>query len=155
MRTSSSLGRKQLKTSVRIISIRPLFDLSTFKVPVTPSRPPRRRGKFKNLNMSQLPLDVTVVTPAPIPDSSPDDPGSNIQGQPSLRKCPPYWHANKTFAKGRWLNREILEMISTEFRDRSVEYYVSRVKGVRTISGLIEVILFFSRDSRYRLESRE
>ena len=28
-------------------------------------------------------------------------------------------------AKGRWFDREILEMVSTEFRDRSVEYYVS------------------------------
>jgi hypothetical protein len=27
-------------------------------------------------------------------------------------------------AKGRWLDREILEVVSTEFRDRSVEYYV-------------------------------
>jgi len=27
-------------------------------------------------------------------------------------------------AKGRWLDREILEVVSTEFRDRSIEYYV-------------------------------
>ena len=27
-------------------------------------------------------------------------------------------------AKGRWLNREMLEIVSTEFRDRSIEYYV-------------------------------
>ena len=27
-------------------------------------------------------------------------------------------------AKGRWLDREILEIVSTEFRDRSIEYYV-------------------------------
>jgi hypothetical protein len=26
----------------------------------------------------------------------------------------------------RWIGRELLEVISTEFRDRSVEYYVSR-----------------------------
>jgi hypothetical protein len=25
----------------------------------------------------------------------------------------------------RWIGRELLEVISTEFRDRSVEYYVS------------------------------
>jgi len=29
-------------------------------------------------------------------------------------------------AKGRWFDREILEIVSTEFRDRSIEYYVSR-----------------------------
>ena len=27
-------------------------------------------------------------------------------------------------AKGRWLNREMLEIVSTEFRDRSIEYCV-------------------------------
>lgn len=30
-------------------------------------------------------------------------------------------------AKGRWLGREILEVVSTEFRDRSVEYYVRKL----------------------------
>ena len=45
--------------------------------------------------------------------------------KPGLRKLRPYWYAYTTMAKGRWLDREILEVISTEFRDRSVEYYVS------------------------------
>lgn len=42
-----------------------------------------------------------------------------------LKKIPPYWFPYTTMAKGRWLDREILEVVSTEFRDRSVEYYVS------------------------------
>ena len=41
-----------------------------------------------------------------------------------LRKVKPYWYNYTTMAKGRWLGREILEIISTEFRDRSMEYYV-------------------------------
>jgi hypothetical protein len=41
-----------------------------------------------------------------------------------LKKIPPYWHPYRTMAKGRWVGREILEMVSTEFRDRSLEYYV-------------------------------
>ena len=54
----------------------------------------------------------------------------NIQSVPlppapqGLKKIAPYWYPYTTMAKGRWLGREILEMVSTEFRDRSMEYYV-------------------------------
>jgi hypothetical protein len=41
-----------------------------------------------------------------------------------LRKVKPYWYPHKTMAKERWWGREILEIVSTEFRDRSMEYYV-------------------------------
>ncbi len=43
-----------------------------------------------------------------------------------LKKISPYWHPYRTMAKGRWFDREILELVSSEFRDRSVEYYVGR-----------------------------
>ena len=54
---------------------------------------------------------------------------SNVISKPldqkiGLKKVAPYWFPYRTMAKGRWFDREILEMISTEFRDRSVEYYV-------------------------------
>jgi hypothetical protein len=45
---------------------------------------------------------------------------------PGLKKIAPYWYPYTTMAKGRWLGREILEVVSTEFRDRSMEYYVGR-----------------------------
>jgi hypothetical protein len=41
-----------------------------------------------------------------------------------LRKVMPYWYPHTTMAKERWWGREILEVVSTEFRDRSTEYYV-------------------------------
>lgn len=44
--------------------------------------------------------------------------------KPGLKKIPPYWYPYTTMAKGRWLGREILEVVSTEFRDRSMEFYV-------------------------------
>lgn len=43
---------------------------------------------------------------------------------PGLKKIAPYWYAYTTMAKERWMGREVLEMVSTEFRDRSMEYYV-------------------------------
>lgn len=60
---------------------------------------------------------------------------------PMLRHCTPYWHANRVSAKGRWLNREILEMVSTEFRDRSVEYYVRPLEAFRQIPILTSLYL--------------
>jgi hypothetical protein len=42
-----------------------------------------------------------------------------------LRKVKPYYFEYKSFAKGRWLNRPLLEVFASEFRDRNEEYYVS------------------------------
>ena len=47
-----------------------------------------------------------------------------LKETPGLRKVSPYWYPYTTMAKMRWLGREILEVVSTEFRDRSMEYYV-------------------------------
>lgn len=46
---------------------------------------------------------------------------------PGLKRVPMYWHPYRTMAKQRWWGREILELVSTEFRDRSIEYYVSEI----------------------------
>jgi len=51
---------------------------------------------------------------------------------------PPYWYPYTTMAKERWLGREILEIVSTEFRDRSMEYYRYALEsGVTTINGKV------------------
>ncbi|KAJ7935387.1 pseudouridine synthase [Mycena leptocephala] len=50
----------------------------------------------------------------------------------------PYWYPYTTMAKMRWLNRELLEVVSTEFRDRSMEYYRYALEsGVTTVNGKI------------------
>ncbi|KZO92305.1 pseudouridine synthase [Calocera viscosa TUFC12733] len=68
--------------------------------------------------------------------STPAPPTPVLARDPRLRYVPPYWHAFSTMAKGRWWNREILELISTEFRDRSLEYYrFALAAGVTTING--------------------
>ncbi|KAI0740953.1 pseudouridine synthase [Earliella scabrosa] len=57
---------------------------------------------------------------------------------PGLKKIPPYWYPYTTMAKGRWLGREILEVVSTEFRDRSMEFYRYALEsGVTTINGKV------------------
>ena len=50
--------------------------------------------------------------------------GYKLREKPGLKKCPPYWYPYTSMAKGRWIGRELLEIVSTEFRDRSMEYYV-------------------------------
>ncbi|EIM80852.1 pseudouridine synthase [Stereum hirsutum FP-91666 SS1] len=58
--------------------------------------------------------------------------------RPGLKKIAPYWYPYTTMAKGRWFDREILEVVSTEFRDRSVEYYRYALEsGVTTVNGKI------------------
>ncbi|KAJ7198474.1 pseudouridine synthase, partial [Mycena pura] len=55
-----------------------------------------------------------------------------------LKKVEPYWYPYTTMAKLRWLNRELLEVVSTEFRDRSMEYYRYALEsGVTTVNGKI------------------
>lgn len=55
---------------------------------------------------------------------SPNPQNVGIRAQ-KLRKINPYWYPHISMAKERWWGREILEIVSTEFRDRSVEYYAS------------------------------
>ncbi|KIO10221.1 hypothetical protein M404DRAFT_129971 [Pisolithus tinctorius Marx 270] len=68
-----------------------------------------------------------------------DDPQTPQPAQgsaPGIRKLTPYWHPYTTMAKERWLGREILEVVSTEFRDRSMEYYRYALEsGVTSING--------------------
>ncbi|KAF8340950.1 tRNA-pseudouridine synthase [Amanita rubescens] len=67
-----------------------------------------------------------------------NDPSIILKETPGLRKVPPYWYPYTTMAKMRWLGREILEVVSTEFRDRSMEYYRYALEsGVTTINGRI------------------
>src|ERR1700712_1346853 len=42
-----------------------------------------------------------------------------------LRRVAPYHFTYNTYCKERWRGREILDIFSSEFRDRPLEYYVS------------------------------
>ncbi|KAJ7744694.1 pseudouridine synthase [Mycena metata] len=55
-----------------------------------------------------------------------------------LKKVQPYWYPYTTMAKLRWQGRELLEVVSSEFRDRSLEYYRYALEsGVTTVNGKI------------------
>jgi tRNA pseudouridine synthase 9 len=42
-----------------------------------------------------------------------------------LRRVAPYHYTYNTYCKERWRGRELLDIFSSEFRDRPLEYYVS------------------------------
>ena len=46
-----------------------------------------------------------------------------IDGQ--LRRVPPYYFTYLTFCKQRWRDKNLLELFTSEFRDRDASYYVS------------------------------
>jgi hypothetical protein len=50
-----------------------------------------------------------------------------------LRRVPPYWAHTTPMAKGRWVGRHVLEVLSTEFRDRSREYNVRIPQELRIL----------------------
>ena len=82
------------------------------------------RHVFRRMLLAAMAPDV-VPAPALAPAPA---------AHPGLRKIAPYWYPYTTMAKGRWLNREILEIVSTEFRDRSIEYYVCLLSCVLFLS---------------------
>lgn len=47
----------------------------------------------------------------------------------SLRRVPPYYFTYLTFCKQRWRDRNILELFSNEFRDRSPKYYKQAIEN--------------------------
>lgn len=66
----------------------------------------------------------TAALSPPLKAKDDDVEQSKNKASTGLKKIPPYWYPYTTMAKGRWLGREILEVVSTEFRDRSMEFYV-------------------------------
>ncbi|KAL1945478.1 hypothetical protein VTO73DRAFT_2329 [Trametes versicolor] len=82
--------------------------------------------------MEQVPVSPKLLQTPPPCDAAAK------KANPGLKKIPPYWYPYTTMAKGRWLGREILEVVSTEFRDRSMEFYRYALQsGVTTINGKI------------------
>jgi len=53
-----------------------------------------------------------------------------------LRKVKPYFHTYQTYARGRWIGRNILEVVKTEFRYDVEDNYSTRLnQGLITVNG--------------------
>lgn len=87
-----------------------------------------RRGR---LNLALVPVDTTMQVPPPDPVEKPPDvavtpcdPPPQYYFEGGLRRLKPYHYTYNTYCKERWRDRELLEIFTSEFRDRPVEYYV-------------------------------
>ncbi|THH17090.1 hypothetical protein EW146_g3647, partial [Bondarzewia mesenterica] len=101
----------------------PVFHTNKIHLPLIVLSP---EAQFKKVIHRML---LAAMAPEPIPSPA---------TRPGLKKIAPYWYPYTTMAKGRWYDREILEVVSTEFRDRSVEYYRYALEsGVTTINGKV------------------
>ena len=58
------------------------------------------------------------------PIIAPDPANSPYYFEGGLRRVHPYHHTYNTFCKERWRNRELVDIFTSEFRDRKPEYYV-------------------------------
>ncbi len=122
------LARRFLRTIIKVAypSVDRLASRARFVLPQLPLSP----SNFFSRVMTSLVLTTLADVEPQVPPVA-----------PGLRKVPPYWYPYSTYAKERWIGREILEVVSTEFRDRSMEYYVRR---------LTLIFLFFCSCMRHR-----
>jgi tRNA pseudouridine synthase 9 len=72
--------------------------------------------------MQVPPLDPVQEPPAVV--TTPCDPPAPYYFEGGLRRVKPYHYTYNTFCKQRWRDRELLEIFTSEFRDRPPEYYV-------------------------------
>ncbi|KAL4968362.1 pseudouridine synthase family protein [Aspergillus stella-maris] len=81
--------------------------------------------------MSLVPVDTTIKVPPP--DTFEEPPAVAItpcEGQPAryyfeggLRRVHPYHYTYNTYCKERWRNRSLIDIFTSEFRDREPDYY--------------------------------
>jgi tRNA pseudouridine synthase 9 len=87
-------------------------------------RPKRYRSFIPLSSRDQFRQNIARFIQGTMTDAATNRTTDPIVSSLGLKKVPPYWYPYTTMAKMRWLGRELLEVVSTEFRDRSMEYYV-------------------------------
>ena len=70
----------------------------------------------------------------PVYDTGDDNIKPCYYREAGLRKVQPYYFEYRSYAKARWVGRTLLDVFTTEFRDRPARYYKEAVKD-----GLIKV----------------
>ncbi|KAJ7591618.1 pseudouridine synthase [Mycena floridula] len=94
------------------------------------------------ITSTQATLENQVYGVAPLNQAlaGPCNPAASpvVSGIRSLKKIAPYWYPYTTRAKQRWVGRGILEIFTSEFRDRSMEYYIYALEsGVISVNGKV------------------
>ncbi|CAL9728808.1 bifunctional protein Rib2p [Monosporozyma unispora] len=58
-----------------------------------------------------------------------NEPDYEVKIENNLRKIEPYYFTYKTFCKLRWRDKNLLDVFTSEFRDRSKEYYKEAIEN--------------------------
>ncbi|KAA8648206.1 hypothetical protein EYZ11_007555 [Aspergillus tanneri] len=90
-----------------------------------------------------LPIDATLKVPPPDPVKEPSKETTTPCEEPApyyyeggLRRVKPYHFTYNTYCKERWRNRELVDIFTSEFRDRPPEYYKQAlIDGKVTVNG--------------------
>jgi hypothetical protein len=99
-----------------LISELPGIEIPAVALPSRPSRSPKAPPRAHESKRKQHQHNVTKFI------NKPPDPLYYFED--GLRKVYAYYFTFNTFCKERWRGKSLLEIFSTEFRDRPVEYYV-------------------------------
>jgi tRNA pseudouridine32 synthase len=88
-------------------------------------------------NSFPLGNSLPELPPPPVVAITPCDPWPRpYYHEGGLRRVAPYHYTYNTFCKQRWRGREILDVFTAEFRDRTREYYKNAIEtGQITING--------------------
>jgi hypothetical protein len=60
---------------------------------------------------------------------APPRPLRTVDAAAGLSRMAPHWVVHTSAAKGRWLGRPLLDVLTCEFRERSARYYVRRARA--------------------------
>ena len=72
--------------------------------------------------------DAQAFVAPPLVVTTPCDPWPRpYYFEDGLRKVHPYHYTYNTYCKERWRGRELLDIFTTEFRDRPQAYYVNNI----------------------------
>ncbi|KAJ3509344.1 hypothetical protein NLJ89_g5265 [Agrocybe chaxingu] len=121
------------------------IDFDTFSVSIVESEVQEEKGFCRRtIHLPVIPVSAyeqfrqniaNLLRSTLMADKEPTFKPKEVRG---LKKIPPYWYPYTTMTKMRWIGRELLEVVSTEFRDRSMEYYRYALEsGVTTVNGKI------------------
>ncbi len=89
-----------------------------------------RRSRFNTTQTTTLGSDnITHIDPdsevGKIEDEQSQGAKYIFDKEKGLRRVTPYFFTHMTFCKQRWMGRTLLDIFTSEFRDRKPEYYVS------------------------------
>jgi hypothetical protein len=81
-------------------------------------------GRYRYRRTATVMSETATMTAENTPAASAASPPEPYYFEGGLRRVKPYYHTYNTHCKERWRGRTLLDIFTSEFRDRTPEYYV-------------------------------